>query len=71
MNVASACAVTQLPATQYGDSTVFRTLRDGYDQMPITLVKQFEDMQGLMPGDQRIFMNHQLARIELGEGEYP
>ena len=40
-NVANANAVTQLPATEYSDTTQFLTLRDGYDQLPITLAKQF------------------------------
>lgn len=38
-NVANANAVMQLPATEYSDKTTFLTLRDGYDQLPITLVK--------------------------------
>ena len=40
-NVANANAVTQLPATEYNDETKFLTLRDGYDQLPITLADQF------------------------------
>jgi lysine 2-monooxygenase len=70
-NVANACAVTQLPATEYGDNTEFLTLRDGYDQLPITLVKRFEDLPGTLPGAERVYMNRRLARIELGEGEFP
>jgi monoamine oxidase len=63
--------VTQLPATEYGDTTVFLTLRDGYDQLPITLVQQFNDMPGSLPREQRVFMNYRLSKIDLGEGEYP
>lgn len=71
-NVANANAVTQLPATEYSDETEFLTLRDGYDQLPITLAKQFnETLPGKMPKKQRVFMNHRLAEIEIGSGEYP
>jgi hypothetical protein len=70
-NVANACAVTQLPATEYGDNTEFLTLRDGYDQLPITLVKRFREMRGPIDGDQRVVMDHRLARLDIGEGEYP
>lgn len=70
-NVANACAVTQLPATEYSDKTQFLTLRDGYDQLPITLAKRFQEMKGALPGAERLVMNQRLARIELGEGEYP
>ena len=41
-NVANSCAVTQLPATEYGDDTEFLTLRDGFQQLPLTLAKRFE-----------------------------
>lgn len=71
-NVANANAVTQLPATEYSDNTKFLTLRDGYDQLPITLADQFNN---LLPGataqGQRVHMNHRLAEIHLGTGEYP
>lgn len=70
-NVANASAVTQLPATEYGDDTPFLTLVDGYDQLPITLVNQFVEMPGKLAGNERLFMNHRLARIELGNGDYP
>ncbi len=70
-NVANANAVTQLPATEYGDDTKFLTLEDGYDQLPITLVKQFVDMPGKTAPRERLFMNRRLARIEMGSGEYP
>ena len=70
-NLANASAVTQLPATEYGDDTPFLTLVDGYDQLPITLVNQFVEMPGKLAGNERLFMNHRLARIELGEGDYP
>jgi hypothetical protein len=71
-NVANANAVTQLPATEYSDNTKFLTLRDGYDQLPITLAKQFdEDFAGGVPKGKRVHMNHRLAEIEIGSGEYP
>lgn len=70
-NVANACAVTQLPATEYGDNTEFLTLRDGYDQLPITLAKRFQQLPGKLSSAQRLRMNHRLASIELKRGEYP
>ncbi|MGI4873105.1 MAG: flavin monoamine oxidase family protein [Janthinobacterium lividum] len=71
-NVANANAVTQLPATEYSDQTKFLTLRDGYDQLPITLARQFnEEFAGTLPRGERLFMNHRLAEIELGTGEFP
>ncbi len=71
-NVANANAVTQLPATEYGDSTQFLTLRDGYDQLPITLAKNFNENTagGLHPG-KRVFMNHRLSELLIGTGDYP
>ena len=52
-NVANANAVTQLPATEYGDSTKFLTLRDGCDQLPITLAREFnETFEGATPKGQ-------------------
>src|SRR3984957_4742036 len=71
-NVANANAVTQLPATEYSDNTKFLTLRDGYDQLPITLAKQFdEEFAGGVPKGRRVHMNQRLAEIEIGSGEYP
>jgi hypothetical protein len=70
-NVANACAVTQLPATEYGDNTEFLTLRDGYEQLPITLAKFFQEMPGILPSGERLQMNQRLAQIELGEGRIP
>ncbi|MDB5471006.1 MAG: amine oxidoreductase [Caulobacter sp.] len=70
-NVANASAVTQLPATEYSDDTQFLTLRDGYDMLPITLAKQFnEDFAGKLPRGERLFMNHRLAEIQIGTGDY-
>jgi len=70
-NVANANAVTQLPATEYSDDTKFLTLRDGYDQLPITLARQFQhEMEGGLPANQRVRMNHRLAEIEIGSGKY-
>ncbi len=69
-NVANANAVTQLPATEYSDSTVFLTLRDGYDQLPITLARQFDhDMAGALQAGERVVMNHRLAEIVVNAGE--
>jgi len=71
-NVANANAVTQLPATEYSDTTQFLTLRDGYDQLPITLAKEFnENLPGGVPKHRRVHMNHRLAEIVIGSGEYP
>ncbi|MGO9274012.1 MAG: flavin monoamine oxidase family protein [Terriglobia bacterium] len=71
-NVANANAVTQLPATEYSDTTQFLTLRDGYDQLPITLAKEFnENLPGGVPKHHRVHMNHRLAEIVIGSGEYP
>jgi monoamine oxidase len=71
-NVANANAVTQLPATEYSDTTQFLTLQDGYDQLPIKLVREFNEMfPGIVPKGQRVFMNHQLTEIIIKEGEYP
>ncbi|HMG05644.1 MAG TPA: FAD-dependent oxidoreductase, partial [Chthoniobacterales bacterium] len=69
-NVANANAVTQLPATEYSDDTVFKTLRDGYDQLPLTLVERFRQMAGGVPKTDRVQMNHRLAEIRIGTGEY-
>ena len=72
-NVANANAVTQLPATEYGDTTQFLTLRDGYDQLPITLAHRFNQLPGGLPKGGRVRMNHRLAAIEIAKGksEYP
>jgi lysine 2-monooxygenase len=71
-NVANACAVTQLPATEYSDTTQFLTLADGYDMLPITLAQQFNDkFDGTTPKGKRVFMNHRLDSFEVGKGDYP
>jgi hypothetical protein len=71
-NVANANAVTQLPATEYSDTTKFLTLRDGYDQLPITLAHRFnQDLPGKTPSGKRVLMNHCLSQIRIGHGEYP
>ncbi|HMQ64272.1 MAG TPA: FAD-dependent oxidoreductase [Flavilitoribacter sp.] len=63
-NVANANAVTQLPATEYSDSTKFLTLKDGYDKLPIQLVEEFNNiLPGEVPNGSRVFMNHRLAEI--------
>lgn len=70
-NVANANAVTQLPATEYSDTTKFLTLSDGYDALPKTLAREFNDtLPGGLPTGQRVMMNHRLAEIEIGSGEY-
>jgi hypothetical protein len=56
-NIANANVVTQLPATEYSDETQFLTLRDGYDQLPITLARRFQrDMGGGVPADERAIL---------------
>jgi monoamine oxidase len=71
-NVANANAVTQLPATEYSDSTQFLTLAGGYDQLPITLARRFDDHpEGGLGSGQRVLMNHRLAQIDTGAGDYP
>lgn len=63
-NVANANAVTQLPATEYKDTTTFLTLRDGFDQLPKTLAQAFNDAPGdCTPAGERIHMNRRLAKI--------
>src|SRR5580704_5118913 len=71
-NVANANAVTQLPATEYSDSTKFLTLRDGFDQLPITLAREFnETFEGATPKGHRVHMNRRLVEITIGSGDYP
>ncbi len=62
-NVANANAVTQLPATEYKDDTVFLTLKDGFQSLPLTLAQQFADMPGQLAQSERIRMNQRLAEI--------
>jgi lysine 2-monooxygenase len=70
-NVANANAVTQLPATEYTDTTKFLTLRDGYDCLPKTLAGEFNDtMPGGLPNGKRVLKNHRLAEIQIGTGKY-
>jgi hypothetical protein len=70
-NVANANAVTQLPATEYSDDTRFLTLVDGYESLPRTLAQAFNTLPGVSPPDTRVHMNHRLAEIVLGGGEFP
>jgi monoamine oxidase len=71
-NVANANAVTQLPSTEYTDTTQFKTLRDGYDELPKTLAREFnETMPGAVAKGDRLKMNHRLCALEIGTGEYP
>ncbi|HEX5184827.1 MAG TPA: FAD-dependent oxidoreductase [Allosphingosinicella sp.] len=67
-NVANANAVTQLPATEYGDDTEYLTLCDGYQTLPLTLADQFDAAKGKTDPGSRIFRNHRLARILPGTG---
>jgi lysine 2-monooxygenase len=67
-NVANANAVTQLPATEYSDSTQFLTLKDGYDQLPIKMVDEFNNLfPGVLPLGERVYMNFRLAEIQAGD----
>ncbi|TDW96380.1 flavin monoamine oxidase family protein [Dinghuibacter silviterrae] len=66
-NVANANAVTQLPATEYSDETQFLTLKDGYDQLPIRLAEQFEQMRGVTEKEERLFLNHALTEIQTSD----
>ena len=71
-NVANANAVTQLPATEYSDTTKFLALQDGYDQLPIRLAHEFNDkFSGKTPKGKRVHMNQRLEEIIIGSGEYP
>ncbi|QAY77446.1 FAD-dependent oxidoreductase [Sphingosinicella sp. BN140058] len=70
-NVANANAVTQLPATEYGDETQYLTLCDGYQALPLTLAKRFNALPGgNLAAGSRIFMNHCLKEIRIGDGKY-
>jgi lysine 2-monooxygenase len=71
-NAANANAVTQLAVTEYNDSTKFLTLRDGCDQLPIVLAREFnETFEGGTPKGRRLHMNRRLAEIKIGSGDYP
>lgn len=71
-NVANANAVTQLPATEYKDDTVFLTLKDGFQALPLTLAQQFADMPGQLAQSARIQMNQRLTHIRYNTaGDYP
>lgn len=70
-NVANANAVTQLPATEYSDTTQFLTLRDGYDELPKTLAYRFDrEVPGGIPAGHRVQFNARLEEITSGTGEY-
>ena len=70
-NVANANAVTQLPATEYGDDTEFLTLCDGYQQLPLTLARLFDEAKGgKLAAGERIYRNHCLAEIGAGDADY-
>ncbi|MDK9763314.1 FAD-dependent oxidoreductase [Vibrio sp. D420a] len=61
-NVANASAVTQLPATEYSDDTVFKTLKDGFQELPKELCKKFEAANG------RVNKLKRLVKIEIHKG---
>ena len=64
-NVANASAVTQLPATEYSDDTVFKTLKDGFQALPLELCKQFTTAPGCTSEDSRVQTNKRLKSIKL------
>jgi monoamine oxidase len=72
-NVANANAVTQLPATEYSDDTKFLVLCDGYQSLPITLAREFNnDLAGKTERGSRVFMNHRLAEVvRTDDADYP
>jgi hypothetical protein len=71
-NVANGNAVTQLPVAEYSDHTKFLTLRDGCDQLPITLAREFNEIfEGATPKGHRLHMNWRLAEIKIATGDYP
>ncbi|MCF2907137.1 FAD-dependent oxidoreductase [Pseudoalteromonas sp. DL2-H2.2] len=61
-NVANASAVTQLPATEYSDDTVFKTLKDGFQALPLKLCEEFEAANGC------VHMLKRLVKIEIHKG---
>ncbi|MGY2226803.1 flavin monoamine oxidase family protein [Pseudomonas gingeri] len=71
-NVANASAVTQLPATEYSDTTEFLTLTKGFQSLPLTLAAKFAKLPGKLPGQQRVQMNQRLASILYAkDAEFP
>ena len=72
-NVANASAVTQLPATEYSDTTKFLTLKTGFQTLPLTLAQRFVDVPGgLVPAEQRVQMNRRLVSLQYSDDtEYP
>jgi len=70
-NVANANAATQLPATEYGDETEYLTLCEGYQHLPETLARLFNDeLAGVSGKGDRVFMNQRLTEIRPGTGDY-
>jgi monoamine oxidase len=69
-NVANASAVTQLPATEYGDETEYLTLCNGYQSLPVTLAERFGAAKGKTEAADRVFMNRRIAEIRIGTGEH-
>ncbi|PWB31822.1 amine oxidoreductase [Pseudomonas sp. SDI] len=71
-NVANASAVTQLPATEYSDDTEFRTLKDGFQRLPLALAETFQQLPGILRAEQRVQMNQRLVALEYSnDQEYP
>ncbi len=56
-NVANASTIAQLPVSDFGPTTEFRTLVKGYQSLPITLAEEFEKDGG------GIYMNQRLKSI--------
>jgi lysine 2-monooxygenase len=64
-NVANANAVSQLPVGEFGPAVHFRTLRDGYQKLPVTLARRFE-----AAAPRCVHLNHRLASIKKDNGNY-
>ncbi len=56
-NVANASTIAQLPISDFGPTTEFRTLVKGYQSLPITLAEEFEKDGG------QVYMNQRLKSI--------
>ncbi|MDD0974005.1 flavin monoamine oxidase family protein [Pseudomonas fontis] len=71
-NVANANAVTQLPATEYSDTTQFLTLKKGFQSLPLTLAETFAKLPGVLRQEQRVQMNQRLVSVDYSDDqEYP
>lgn len=56
-NVANASTIAQLPISDFGPTTDFRTLVKGYQHLPITLAEEFDKDGG------QVYMNQRLKSI--------